>query len=194
MVKRVASKVGSRVVFDACATFLERIGITVKIDLDANGFLPGVRIKGRTILVREASDKLAGDVLHEAGHIAVMPSLLVDKLEGNSESPEIIQAISAWFDDHPDSMNYPESPVGRAMLQCGETEATAWSYAAAHAAGVDTLTPFRKGFDGQGHFIRLQFSLGRHLGIHGLAASGMTDLPMRGGDYAFPKMKRWLQI
>lgn len=79
-------------------------------------------------------------------------------------------------------------------MQCGESEAVAWSYAAAAAIGIDTRVPFYRGFEGTGLDLHDQIAAGYHFGIHGLAAVGMTQLPRRHHGTPFPRMKRWLQV
>ncbi|MEP9356377.1 hypothetical protein ABLE93_22740 [Xanthobacter sp. KR7-65] len=180
--------------FQRARTFLQSIGIAVTIDPVAakGGFLPGLRVRGATITVAAADHDLAGDMMHEAGHIAVTPSLFRDQLDGNTNA--VLPAMFAWLDAHPAAFGYPENPVARAIMQSLETEAIAWSYAAALAADIDSRLPFLKGFGGGGLDIHHQVEHGQHLGIHGLAHGGMTELPWRHSVTPFPKMKRWMQI
>jgi hypothetical protein len=110
--------------------------------------LPSLRVRGATITVATADHDLAGDMMHEAGHIAVTPSLFRDQLDGNTNA--VLPAMFAWLDAHPDALGYPEKPVARAIMQSSETEAIARSYAAALAAGIDSRLPFLKGFGGDG--------------------------------------------
>lgn len=180
--------------FQRASSFLQSIGIAVVVDPEAarGGFLPGLRVCGAAIIVTAADDDLAGDMMHEAGHIAVTPSLFRDQLDGNTE--DIHPAMFAWLDAHPDAFGDPEDPIARAIMQSSESEAIAWSYAAALAANIDTRLPFLKGFGGDGLDIHHQVRHGQHLGIHGLAHGGMTDLPRPRNAMPFPKMKRWMQI
>lgn len=178
--------------YRACVHFLAEIGIAVRVEAGATGFLPGIRIEGETILVSEASDDLAGDLLHEAGHIAVVPALFRPHLTSNVD--DSFPLMESYLVAHPHALScWPEDPVARGIMQSGETEAIAWSYAAAYAIGVDTLLPFKKGFDGHGEDLHASLAAGQHLGIHGLAHAGMTDLPQRGRAAAFPNMKKWMQ-
>jgi hypothetical protein len=60
-------------VAEKLAAFVRSIGIHVRAArLDEPTFLPGVEIRSGTILVDESRLTYPGDILHEAGHIAVM--------------------------------------------------------------------------------------------------------------------------
>jgi len=52
-------------------TFVRSIGIGVVFAEVPDGFVPGLRIDGGTILVDIERWKYAGDLLHEAGHLAL---------------------------------------------------------------------------------------------------------------------------
>lgn len=176
--------------FGTTAAFLESIGITVRLERGAAGFLERMRVDGASIVVDDEDPELVGDMLHEAGHIAVTPSLFRGSLTANVDDAASLMA--QYFNEHPNCMAFPEDPVARAIMQSGEQEAIAWSYAAAHHLGIDTMLPFAKGFDGDGRETHDMLVIGHHLGIHGLFHSGMTDLPRQGAGY--PAMKRWMQI
>lgn len=177
-------------VFNTTAAFLVSIGINVRVERGASGFLNHMRIEGTNLIVDGDDAALVGDMLHEAGHIAVIPSLYRDRLPANVD--DAMSIMSQYFTDHPNCMAWPEDPIARAIMQSGEQEAIAWSYAAAHHLGIDTTVPFSKGFDGNGLETHTLLALGCHPGIHGLFHSGMTELPRLGS--GFPAMKRWMQI
>jgi hypothetical protein len=176
--------------FNVAAEFLESIGITVRIASGTSGFLDQMRVEGSSLIVDSNDPDIVGDLLHEAGHIAVVPSLFRQHLTANVD--DTAPLMNKYFTDHPDCMAWPEDPVARAILQAGEQEAIAWSFAAAHHLGIDTRMPFAKGFDGNGLETHDMLVLGCHAGIHGLFHGGMTDLPREGQGY--PIMKRWMQI
>ncbi|MFX4404600.1 hypothetical protein ABTA52_19785, partial [Acinetobacter baumannii] len=76
----------------------------------------------------------------------------------------------------------PEDPLARKIMQAGEQEAIAWSYAAAIGADINPALAFPDHpiiFDGAGPYRAVGLSIGSHIGIHGLAAAGMTRLPHR---------------
>lgn len=132
-----------------------------------------------------------GDILHEAGHVAVVPSLFRDKIKGDAEA-----SIRSHIDDymnthafHSDDGLFTENEIMRGCLQCGEGEAMAWSYAAAFAAGIPPESVFHdNSYDGEGKSLIEMFSMGAHFGVHGLQAAKMTTVR------TFPQMMRWFQV
>ena len=56
------------------AMFLAEIGLTVRSgDICGQMFVPGIQINYGALLIDEAQLSYPGDILHEAGHLAVMP-------------------------------------------------------------------------------------------------------------------------
>lgn len=56
------------------ADFLNEIGLAVRAaSLDEETFLPGILIRKGEILVDEEKLLYPGDLLHEAGHLAIAP-------------------------------------------------------------------------------------------------------------------------
>ena len=54
------------------AAFVRGVGIEVRAEtLDGETFLPGLDIRGGALLIDEERLRYPGDILHEAGHIAV---------------------------------------------------------------------------------------------------------------------------
>lgn len=82
--------------------FFRAIGIRYQLEpLPASGFLPGVLIKNGTLLIDPEHLSYPGDLLHEAGHIAVMPEasrhLLNDNVnESAGQGPAEEMAAIAW--------------------------------------------------------------------------------------------------
>ena len=63
--------------------FLHAIGIEVReAPVSGDAFLPGVRIEDGALVVDRATLRWPGDLLHEAGHIAVTPAALRPALPG----------------------------------------------------------------------------------------------------------------
>src|SRR3954447_21079468 len=78
------------------AAFVREIGIEVRAEvLDAQTFLPGLDIRGGAILVDETRLTYPGDILHEAGHIAVSDPAS-RKTAPISADPGEEMAASAW--------------------------------------------------------------------------------------------------
>lgn len=153
--------------------FLKDIGITViEGPVSGDSFLPGVRIANGMIVHDIASLRWPGDLLHEAGHIATMPSALRHLL--NDALQESISAPHA-----------------------GEVEATAWAYAAIVHLGLPPSVLFHdEGYDGRSASLILTYTHGVYPGCFGLSQAGMTLL----GDEAdaaaiapYPNMHQWLR-
>lgn len=151
--------------------FLDRVGIpTAVADLpDPEAcFLPGVRLQEGRVLHDPARLRWPGDLLHEAGHVALTPDGLRMLLTGAVSLPDT-------------------DPVA---LEAG---VWAWSYAAALHLDVDPAAVFHEGgYRGRGPALLAQFRLGVPLGVHVLEEAGMTSrLPGEDG-VAYPAMRRWL--
>lgn len=177
--------------FAKSVTFLERLGLTIRVDPGVKGFLSGVEIRRGGLVVVQPDDDLASELLHEAGHLAVLPGMF--RNEASDDLTDVMGIMEEWMNRHWATI-HPDDPRIRAILQSGECEAVAWSYAAALAIGIDTRIPFRRGFDGEGLSLHDQVASGYYFGVHGLAAGGMTDLPRPRSITPFPRMKRWLQL
>ena len=69
--------------------FLREIGIPVEAASLAHGetFLPGIRLERGALLVDDAKLAYPGDLLHEAGHVAMTPPELRSHLSGDVEVP-----------------------------------------------------------------------------------------------------------
>jgi len=134
--------------------------------------LPGISIKNGTILVDESKLVFPGDLLHEAGHLAVAPrkirSLLSDEVELADFNMDTI-----------------------------ETAAMLWSYAAALHLNIDPRIVFHDGgYRQKAEAILFNYSLGVYLGIDVLQEAKMAVSGKDAADLKiepFPKMLRWLR-
>lgn len=170
--------------------FLNEIGLPCHFVPGANGFLPHVRIDAGELLV----DPMAppSDVLHEAGHLATLPGrfrpFASDDIDG------VLQMMSEQVD-----FSDPDTGEGRAALQCSDTEATAWAWAAGVAIGLEPDEIIAgSSYGGEGEDIRSSLSCNMYMGINGLSAAGFCVVrPGALEKYrslpAFPKLARWLQ-
>jgi hypothetical protein len=96
--------------------------------------------------VDEARLEYPGDLLHEAGHLAVAP-------------PDVRSGLSGDIDDMPDL----------------EWAAIPWSYAAALEIGIDPALVFHEGgYRGHSAGLLGNFQLGVPIGLHLLVDAGMT--------------------
>ena len=150
--------------------FLTEIGVGVRrAELAAETFLPGVLIEAGGMVVDEARLAHPGDLLHEAGHLAVLTS------EERARAGENL-----------------ESGPGEEMA------AIAWSYAACVHLGLDAGVVFHDaGCKGGGASLRENFSAGRYVGVPLLAWYGLTRERAGGAgageETVYPRMARWLR-
>lgn len=157
-------------------------------------FVPGVWLDRGKIIINEARAHV-GDVLHEAGHLACIPSCFRELVEpGSLPTPKLHEAIEQYMDTHPfmvDDMGR-EDPVIRGILQMGDCEATAWAYAAGEELGLPASILFDERefgpepYDGEGKEIWRALDARSYMGINGLQAAGFCSVR------TFPKMARWL--
>ncbi len=151
------------------AAFLRGIGIPVgKATLDDTAFLPGLALDAGRIVVDEARLRHPGDILHEAGHLAVTPA-----------------AERA-------------ACGGKLAVGGGEEMASiAWSYAAALHIGIDPAVVFHEqGYHGGSESLLENFRAGRFLAAPLLQWMGLTFEPKQAaarGCKPYPAMTRWLR-
>ena len=153
------------------ADFLNEIGIeTIPAQLENETFLPGILVENGKILFDEEKLKYPGDLLHEAGHLAVAPSNLRSGLS--------------------DQVNLPD-----VSMDAIESYSIAWSFAASVHLGIDPRIVFHKdGYKGQSESLLLNFSVGVYIGANGLQDFGMTYTGEKAlGMPAFPQMIKWLR-
>ena len=146
-------------------TFLNKIGLEVEFGAVSTGdFLPGIRMIRNGLLVDREWLLYPGDLLHEAGHLAVMlPSHRLAPTPNTSDAAE-------------------------------EMGALAWSYAAALHIGIDPRIVFHEhGYRGQASQLLHDFAHGRAVGLPYLWWIGMTTQPQPGQPSIYPRMLRWLR-
>ena len=159
--------------FDRAINFLQVIGITVHfIPVDTDCFLPGLSIKYGEILIDREKLKYPGDILHEAGHIAVVPAA-----ERNTLNEKKI--------------------CEREHRDAEEMMAIAWSYAACVHLGIDANFVFHEnGYKGGGESFAENFKNGHYFGVPMLQWTGMA-LERKSTDNhdapVYPKMLKWLR-
>jgi hypothetical protein len=155
------------------AGFLNSIGIAViPFQIHTKTFLPGILVENGKLLIDQKKLTFPGDLLHEAGHLAVAPASLRDSL-----SDEVI--------------------LPGVNLDVLETQAIAWSYAACLALEIDPQIVFHEGgYKGQSDNILFNFNLGIFLGLNGLESCGMAFSEGKAkalGVLPYPKMQKWLR-
>jgi hypothetical protein len=164
---------GIRIMFEnelvaKIADFLTSIGLGVHAEpLVGATFLPGIAVRSGELYVDETRLLYPGDLLHEAGHLAVLSGA-----ERASASDEIA---------HED----PEA------LEVG---AIAWSYAAAVHLGIDASEVFHEGgYRGQAGALLGTFGMGVYPGVGTLARLGLTGSGMDTTGPRYPQMRRWVR-
>jgi hypothetical protein len=161
------------IIFEKAVTFIQNIGIPVHFrPITTNTFLPGICIMNGEIIVDNEKLKYPGDILHEAGHIAVVPA--------NKRS----------------TLN-EETIILREQRDAEEMMVIAWSYAACVHLGIDAGFVFHdEGYKGGGSYIAENFKTGNYFGVPMLQWTGMAvgkkneeepDKPV------YPAMLQWLR-
>lgn len=155
------------------AEFLNGIGIkVVPRRLDGESFLPGVLIERGRLLVDEAKLRYPGDLLHEAGHLAVAPTCLRPGLSGEVVIPD-------------------------ADMNAVEVQATAWAYAAVMHLGLEPAVLFHEGgYEGKSAGLIFTYTAGVYPGAHGLQTLGMTATGETARELhvpPYPHMLKWLR-
>ena len=153
---------------DPLATFARDVGIAVEAaTLAAATLLPGLEIRGGVVRIDEERLLHPGDILHEAGHVAVSDP-------ATRHSPE-----------------FSSTDGGEEMA------AIAWSYAAACALGLAPDIVFHpQGYKGGANALVENFTSGRYIGVPLLQCWGMTVEPRKAqaqGVAFYPHMLRWLR-
>jgi hypothetical protein len=153
--------------------FIRSIGIPIKLEsFPEETVLPGIKIEHGGIVIDTEKLLYPGDILHEAGHLAVAP-------------PDIRQTMHGALDPKQD------------FEIAGELMAIPWSYAAAIYLQIDPLIVFHAdGYHGGGDSILDNFSQGRYFGLSTLQWAGMTydeKNAKENGQPPFPHMIKWVR-
>ncbi|SFW27713.1 hypothetical protein [Chitinophaga sancti] len=154
--------------FNKCIAFLNDIGINTSFRaLDDSSFLPGLQIENGNIVIDTNMLQYPGDLLHEAGHIAVVPS----KDRAGLSATALIK---------------------RKDREAEEVMAIAWSYAACIHLDIDPAFVFHKeGYRGGSIDIMDSCDKNEYVGMLMLDSLGMTSATR--GQTPYPHMDRWLR-
>jgi hypothetical protein len=154
-------------------SFIRSIGIAIHEGVvDEKTFLPGIEIRNGELIIDKKKLLYPGDLLHEAGHIAVAPA---------GERPllneEIIKASKS--------------------REAEEMMAIAWSYAACIHLNIDPLIVFHEqGYKGGGKSIVENFSQKHYFGVPMLQWIGLTADEKRARELQvapYPAMIQWVR-
>jgi hypothetical protein len=149
--------------------FLIEIGLEVDAAvLGDETFLPGISVNRGVIIIDENKLKYPGDVLHEAGHLAVMPASRGKQLQ---------------------------TDVGKKAGE--ELMAIAWSYAAlVHLRLAPSVVFHAAGYRGGSDSLIENFTQGRYFGVPTLQWVSLTGDDKRAkemGINPYPSMIKWLR-
>lgn len=149
--------------------FLEEIGIEMRAGaVPADSFLPGVTIVAGEIVYDLQGLLYPGDILHEAGHIAVSNAAERPMLNGNVAE-----------------VNSGKSAEEQAVLL--------WTWAAIQKIGIPPEVVFHEhGYKDESESLIENFSEGNYVGLNLLVWMGMTENPTQ--TKGFPQMKEWLRL
>ena len=129
----------------------------------ATTFLPGIAVERGGLRFDPAALTYPGDLLHEAGHIAVAPPEARAGMTGDVAVPGV-------------------------DMDALEKAAIPWSYAAALAIGIDPALVFHGGgYRGKSPGLLRTFAAGVYPGVNLLVEAGMTEPGL------YPRMLRWLR-
>lgn len=134
-----------------CISFLNGIGIETKFEkLEEPCFLPGLSIRNGIIIIDREALSYPGDILHEAGHIAIVPAAERQTLNAAA-------------------IEKRENRASEEMM------AIAWSYAACVHLGLDPYIVFHDdGYKGGGSYIADNFNNKSYFGLPMLQWKGMA--------------------
>lgn len=169
--------------------FLVGIGMPCHVVPKASGFVRGVRIVSGTLHIDATAS--SSKVLHEAGHLAVLPGRFRRQANDNLAAVFRLMMDTVDFTD-------PDTGEARAAIQATEVEATAWAWAAGEAIGlIPSQIVEDVDYCGTGAEVRQQLRMRAYVGINGLSAGGFCvtrpALEKVYGRPAYPKLAMWLQ-
>ena len=150
-------------------TFLGEIGLEVRAGIiHEPTVLPGIQIAAGGLVVDDSKLLYPGDLLHEAGHLAVTSADERARLNGD---------------------------VGQGPAE--EMAAIAWSYAAARHLNLDPAVVFHAaGYRGGGKSLLENFSSGYYIGLPMVQWLGLAlddENARQAGLPAYPIMLKWLR-
>ncbi|MFC3880794.1 hypothetical protein ACFOSV_11420 [Algoriphagus namhaensis] len=149
---------------DKILSFIVEIGITLSEEkLEDGTFLPGLKIDRGVIILDREKLLYPGDVLHEAGHIALMTA---------QERRTIVGNVKAF----------------RSPMQDDEMGVMAWSFAAAKHLEIPAKEVFHDGgYKGEADYLLQEYETGQVRGLPLLVWMNLTSYE------CYPKMKRWVR-
>ncbi|SOE20031.1 hypothetical protein SAMN06298216_0532 [Spirosomataceae bacterium TFI 002] len=159
---------------DLILIFLKQIGIPFRLEkIKSEQFLPGILISNGSLIIDVDQLLFPGDIMHEAGHIALAP-------------PEIRNSLNNQIDKQLDF-----------DMATHELMAVLWSYAAAVEAKIPPIVVFHpEAYKGESEFLIQSFEQGNYNGLPMLQWLGMTydeQKAIANNTKPFPHMISWLR-
>ncbi|KQB42461.1 MBL fold metallo-hydrolase [Flavobacterium aquidurense] len=153
-------------------SFLDEIGLDIiEKELDTT-FLPGLSLGPNCLYIDYDKLLYPGDILHEAGHLAVTSSVERKLVGTNKMSPD-------W------------------PTQAEEIGAILWSFAALNHLKLPLEFVFHpNGYKNQSDWFISNFSTKNYIGLPFLEWMGLSlsqDRALKEGKPAFPEMLKWLR-
>ncbi|OON68016.1 hypothetical protein [Hymenobacter sp. CRA2] len=151
---------------DQLIAFVRGTGLEVReAPTPADTFLPGLLIEQGQLVVDRRRLRYPGDILHEAGHLAVVPA---------AERAGLGSNIAHYRTE--------------SEAQGDEIAAQLWSYAAILAIGLPATVVFHsEGYHGHSEWLTGSYASGVYPGLPLLVWMGLTTAE------SFPQMTRWLR-
>lgn len=152
--------------------FLEEVGIPCNFTtLSHPTFLPGIDIVNGTLHIDLIKLEHPGDILHEAGHIAV------------AESPE-----RALLCGNVSKQKSESTAMGEEIM------AIAWSYAALVKLGLPPQVVFHPhGYKGQSDWYIENYTNGNYIGLPLMQWAGFCAPATDNAEQSYPHMISWLR-
>lgn len=154
--------------FEKCIAFINEVGIKIEFrNLNDDSFLPGFNIENGKIIIDRSMIQYPGDILHEAGHIAVVAT---------NDRPRLTEAAI----------------IKRRNREIEEVMAIAWSYSACVHLGIDPAYVFHKdGYRGGSETIMDSCQKNEYMGLFMLQSLGMAKENKE--PKGIPSMLNWLR-
>jgi len=157
--------------FSKIARFIRDIGLDLEFrPIDTPTFLPGIHIENGVVQADPEKLLYPGDLLHEAGHLALLPSEERKKITGNVEPGD-------------NKQNSLEMGV------------ICWTWAAILHLDIDPTVVFHKaGYHGASNYYIQMFSTGQFIGLPVLQWMELCKHQSDTSDLEpFPHMVKWIR-
>lgn len=137
------------------------------------------------------SDALISEILHEAGHLAILPLEYRKQASGDVSKVlrKMLSEVESWSDEN------------KKYLQCGDCEATAWGFAFGKHCGIPEKYIINAknsdAYEGDGAVILSMLKARCYFGINGLSRAGWCATNRMFSSYSglplYPELKFWIQ-